>query len=228
MTLTPRDLVTVVPENTIRFLGHDTHTHPVPHLIHVISGEGDFVVDGQEIHLSARESMWLAPGVPHSGRYRPGSVVLGPFLSPHTVPSTRVQLLGVVPELTSLMTTALGASPATEEQIRPFRSALDSLLLALRSDYFSLKLPAHPTARAIARAATSALTLDELAAAHRSSVRHIQRVFAAETGLPFSRWRARSRLNVAIRRLRGGDTLTVAAHFAGYATRSGLLKALSR
>ncbi|MFI7275170.1 helix-turn-helix domain-containing protein [Streptomyces sp. NPDC049879] len=228
VTNTQRELTTVVPEHAIRFRGHRSHAHREPHLIHVVAGTADLLVDGRAVRLGTRESLWLAPGVPHSARYAPGSVVLGPLLSPGTVPAQRVQRLGVVPQVTRLMTTVLGAAPATPEQIRPFRAALDVLLRSLGSPYFTLRQPVHPAARAVARAAMSDLTLDELAAAQGTSVRHVQRVFREETGMSFSRWRARARLNVAISRLRGGDGLTVAAHLAGYTTRSGLLKALTR
>ncbi|MFR9725201.1 helix-turn-helix domain-containing protein [Streptomyces sp. MS19] len=217
VTNTQRELTTVVPEHTIRFRGHRSHAHREPHLIHVVAGTADLLVDGRAVRLGTRESLWLAPGVPHSARYAPGSVVLGPLLSPGTVPAQRVQRLGVVPQVTRLMTTVLGAAPATPEQIRPFRAALDALLRSLGSQYFTLR-----------RAAMSDLTLDELAAAQGTSVRHVQRVFREETGMSFSTWRARARLNVAISRLRCGDGLTVAAHLAGYTTRGGLLKALTR
>ncbi|MGO1341600.1 MAG: helix-turn-helix domain-containing protein, partial [Cellulosimicrobium funkei] len=71
-------------------------------------------------------------------------------------------------------------------------------------------------------------TLDELADRRHASARHVQRLFVEETGLPFGRWRTRAHLNVAIARLRGGSQLDAAARAAGYATRAGLLRALSR
>ncbi|WP_280402133.1 helix-turn-helix domain-containing protein [Nocardia carnea] len=151
------------------------------------------------------------------------------MLPPATRPQERVRRLGVVPAVTELMTTILAAGPATTEQIRPFRGALDNLLRSLSTQYFPLPWPSHPVARAIAHeTAGSSRTLDELAARRHISVRHVQRLFQVETGLTFTRWRARARLNIAIGRLRGGDTLTVAAHSAGYATRGSLLEALHR
>lgn len=225
----PAELVAAVPANSIRFLGHDTHEHEVPHLIHIVTGHADIVADGQRIRLHARENLWLAPRVPHSARLSAGGVALGPMLPPATRPRERFRRLGVVPAITELMTTILAAGPATTEQIRPFRGALDMLLRSLNTQYFPLTLPAHPVARSIAHeTAVSSRTLDELAALRHISVRQVQRLFQVETGLTFTRWRARARLNIAIGRLRGGDTLTVAAHLAGYATRGGLLKALHR
>ncbi len=223
------DLLSVVPENAIRFLGHDTHSHDVPHLIHVVSGAAELVVEGQEYRLGPRENLWLAPQVAHSARYSRESVVFGPFLSPETVPHGRVQLLGIVPELSGVVATILGASPRTDTEIQAFRTALDQILAAMRPDCFVLLQPTHPSARAVARACvTSRLTLDELASRCGTSARHIQRLFREETGLSFTSWRSRARLNVAVARLRGGVGLHAAASAAGFASRAGLLKALGR
>nr|WP_238560309.1 AraC family ligand binding domain-containing protein [Leucobacter sp. UCD-THU] len=161
-------LFDVVPENSVRFLGHDTHTHPVPHLIHVVSGTADLVVDGAPVHLDAKENLWLAADVPHSAQYAPDSVVLGPFLSPGTTPPVPMRVLGVVPRLTEIARMILGASPRTDAQIRVFRDALDEVLLDLDAPYFVLRMPAHPVARDVARAAVASdLTLERLAARRR-------------------------------------------------------------
>ena len=223
------DLLSVVQENAVRFLGHDTHSHDEPHLIHVVSGAADLVVEGHPIRLGPRENLWLAPRVAHSARYSRESVVFGPFLSPHTVPPRRVQPLGIVPDLTGLVATILGAGPRTRAEVHTFRVALDEVLNTMQLDCFPLLLPSHPAALAVARGCTSGpATLAELAESAGTSPRHIQRVFREETGLSFTSWRTRARLNVAVARLRGGASLGAAASAAGYATRAGLLKALSR
>ncbi|WP_306367295.1 AraC family transcriptional regulator [Nocardiopsis sp. CC223A] len=227
--MTPDQLCRIVPENSVRFLGHDTHEHDVPHLIHVVSGAAELVVDGREVTLGARHNLWLAPHVPHSMRIRDGGMALGPMLSPDTRPPERVHLLGAVPAVTRVMMTVLGAAPATPEQIAPFREVLDSVLGELYRPGFPVPLPEHPAARAIAReAGVSGATLDELARRHHTSVRHVQRLFAEQTGLSFTRWRTRARLNTALARLRAGYGLTEAARAAGYLSRSGLLRALRR
>lgn len=227
--MTPKQLCRVVPENSIRFLGHKTHEHDVPHLIHVVTGSADLVVDGREITLGARCNLWLAPRVPHSMRLRDGGMALGPMLSPGTLPPERVHRLGAVPAVTRVMMTVLGAAPATAEQVRPFREVLDAVLGGLPRPCFPVPVPDHPVARAVAReAAVSDTTLEELARRHHTSVRHVQRLFVEQTGFPFTRWRTRARLNTAITRLRAGYGLTEAARASGYLTRSGLLRALGR
>jgi methylphosphotriester-DNA--protein-cysteine methyltransferase len=71
-------------------------------------------------------------------------------------------------------------------------------------------------------------TLDRIAERNYLSVRQAQRLFLDETGLPFTRWRTRSRLNRAVAALRAGGSLDDARRAADYATRTGLLRALSR
>lgn len=95
--------------------------------------------------------------------------------------------LGVVPELTLVMMTVPGG------------------LSELR---FPVVLPVHPVARAIAReTARSAAALEELARRHHTGVRHVQRLFVEQTGLVYTRWRTRARLNTAIERLNAGHGL---------------------
>ncbi|SEC04018.1 helix-turn-helix domain-containing protein [Arthrobacter woluwensis] len=229
MTRAMTNLKHLVPENSVRFIGHATHSHEEPHLIHVAVGAAHLDVAGEAVTLHARESLWLAPRVPHAARYEPGSLVLGPFLSPGTVPPTPVYRLGHLPALTTVMTTILGVAPQTSEQVAHLRSALDEILTDLVTEHFALNRPRHPVGAAIAReAAISHETLGAIAARHGISARQVQRIFADETGFPFHRWRVRARLNAALARLRAGESVTRAATAAGFGTRSGLLKALSR
>ncbi|KUF19390.1 helix-turn-helix domain-containing protein [Streptomyces silvensis] len=223
-------LGTVVAENAIRFLGHDTHQHDEPHLVYVVTGTARLLADGEEWQLGRHEAVWLAPQVPHALRIEPGGMALGPYLNPGDLPRRRVQPLGAVPAIVEVMTTALGAAPSTREQVLPFRQALGRVLRGVSRQYFPIVLPTHPAVRALAREAlrTRTATLERLAADHRMSPRQVQRVFLDETGLPFTRWRNRARMNAAVEHLRGGGELTAAARAAGYATRAGLLRALSR
>ncbi|WP_219819491.1 AraC family transcriptional regulator [Pseudoclavibacter sp. AY1H1] len=217
------------PKHVIRFLGHPTHAHDVPHLIYVAVGIAHLTVDEVSMTLRAQESVWLAAGVPHAARYGEGSLVLGPFLDAEHGPPVPVLKLGVVPAVSTLMMTILGVAPQTRDQVIPLREALGRTLQGLVASHFVLVLPRHPTAARIARAAAaSGRTLAELATAEQISVRQIQRVFLEETGLSFQRWRSLARLNIAIARLRGSEPLAQVARGSGYLTRSGLMKALER
>lgn len=224
-----RSLGTVVPENTIRFLGHDTHTHAEPHLVYVVSGIARMTVDGEPLMLRRRESVWLASHVPHSVSLSDDGMVLGPLLDAADAPQQRVRTLGVVPALAEVMTTILGAAPRTAEQVAPFRAAIGRILQRQSRQYFPVSLPTHPVCAALARDALRLpYTLERLAEKHRMSPRQVQRVFLEETGVPFARWRSRARMNAAVALLLGGSDLAIAARASGYATRAGLVRALSR
>ncbi|WP_152360792.1 helix-turn-helix domain-containing protein [Microlunatus speluncae] len=223
-------LETVVPRHSIRFLGHDEHSHEVPHLVHLVRGSARLTVDGEPIRLRQGESVWLAAEVPHAMRLTPGSLAIGPMLSPGSAPAgTRVRRLGVLPALTTLITTILGAAPETPAEVLPFRRALEELLGGLDAEHFAVRQPVDPIVRRLAdEAAAGTDTLDRIAARNYLSVRQAQRMFLDETGLPFTRWRTRTRLNRAVAALRAGESLDAARRAADYATRTGLLRALSR
>lgn len=219
----------VVADHAIRFLGHDTHAHDLPHLVYVVSGSVRLTADGEEFTLKRHEGAWLAAHVPHAVHVDEGGMVLGPMLDAEVAPRGRVQQLGVVPALVDVMTTVLGAAPATDDEIEPFRRAIGRVLRTASSPYFAVSLPTHPAVRVLAReAARSTTTLERLAARHRMSARQVQRVFHDETGYTFTRWRTRVRLNVAVAQLLSGGEVMAASRAAGFATRTGLLRALSR
>jgi len=70
--------------------------------------------------------------------------------------------------------------------------------------------------------------LPELARDAGASVRTIQRLFLAETGLPFSRWRQRLRLLHAAAALGGGMSVTEAGLDAGYSGTSAFIAAFRK
>lgn len=219
----------VVPQNSARLLGHGPHAHDLPELVYLVAGRARFEVDGTQVPLAARDAVWLDSGTVHAMRYEGSGMAFGALLSPGTRPSGPVQFLEPMPELDRLMITILGAAPSGEEQIRPFRSALDSLLGALGGEHFALRPPRHPAARRVARRlATSEETLQELALREGISLRQLQRLFLEETGVPATTWRRRSRLNAALRSLEGGSSTVIAAHRARYSSGASLLRALSR
>lgn len=224
-----RELATAVPENRVRFVGHPEHVHDVPHLIHMVMGRGTLTVDGERIALEPRNSVWLAAGVSHALSLYEHSIALGPLLDPRTSPAERMRRLGVVPAITDLMLARLAAQPHTEQQRALFTDSLDEILTTLDTDRFAAPMPVHPTVAQIAESAIdSPATLSALCDRMGMSTRQAQRIFATETGMSFHRWRTRRRLNRALRSLRSGSTAESAARAAGFATRSSLLRALSR
>nr|WP_166174827.1 helix-turn-helix transcriptional regulator [Altererythrobacter segetis] len=109
--------------------------------------------------------------------------------------------------------------------------ALD-LIAQARVLPLQLPLPRDPRAlrladRLLADPASPA-ELPELARAAGASARTIQRLFLAETGLPFSRWRQRLRLLRGATMLGSGASATEAGLEAGYAGTSAFIAAFRK
>lgn len=220
-----------VPEAYLpRFEGHEPHQHDVPHLVYIVSGVGRLTLDDATVVLHERQAAWLAAGVRHGLKLSADGIALGPMLAPDCAPpGGAIRVLGPVQTLTRLMTVLMCAPPTSDEERAPLSAALGSVLRSTMREHFNLTLPGHPVAQAVALdCARHQGTLAELAERHFTSVRHVQRLFIEETGLSFARWRTRARLNLAIMSLRAGEGMRTAMHASGFATRHGLLKAVSR
>lgn len=220
----------IARSNAIRFHGHEPHSHEEPHLIYMVAGTGTLMVEGRLMSLGAHQAAWIPANIVHELTLSEDGMALGPILHQSAVPPGGVtRILGPVRLLSDLVTVLLCAAPETDEEREPFRTALEDTLRSITRERFPLTLPEHPVAHAVAlEAARFEGTLGELAQRHFTSVRHLQRLFLEETDLTFARWRTRARLNVAIVSLRSGDGMRVAMLESGFATRTGLLKALSR
>lgn len=213
----------------VRFDGHPPHRHDRPQLIYLAVGSALLTIEDEPFSLREGMGVWIPSGMEHGLELAPGGVVMGPLLSRDGEPATRQPRTVDAPAVRRLMTTLLGVDPVSPDDVLAFQSRIEQTLRLTADHYFALRLPAHPAAQAIGRkACTSTATLAELAAEQFISTRHAQRVFVEEAGLPFATWRTRARLNVAIARLTGGHGMALALDESGFATRSGLIKALSR
>jgi AraC-like DNA-binding protein len=120
---------------------------------------------------------------------------------------------------------------ADEPAMRLAQVAVDRLAEA-RTLPLQLPLPRDPRALRLAEAMrevpSSQAGLAELARAAGASPRTIQRLFLAETGLPFGQWRQRLRLLHGATALGAGKSVTGAALEAGYAGTSAFIAAFRK
>jgi AraC-like DNA-binding protein len=142
--------------------------------------------------------------------------------------------LEVTPLLRELILAAVELCPIDEEDERAMRLAevtIDRIAEA-RALPLSLPLPRDPRALRLAERLLDEPALpDELAELARgagASARTIQRLFLAETGLPFSQWRQRLRLLHAATLLGEGRSVTEAGLEAGYAGTSAFIAAFRK
>ncbi|WP_214408259.1 AraC family transcriptional regulator [Pseudonocardia lacus] len=138
--------------------------------------------------------------------------------------AARPTAVDVAPLLHELILQAVRDSPLRRD--RPAHRRLlevlgDRLALAPSAPEV-LPLPTDPRALALADAlrADPATTLPLRALAEGASIRTLERLFLAETGLTISRWRQRLRLLLATELLAAGEPVTAVALAVGYATPS--------
>ena len=96
----------------------------------------------------------------------------------------------------------------------------------------TLPMPADERASDLAEALlerpSSQLTLDQWARRLAVSQSTLRRAFVAETGLTFSEWRTRARLDAAVPLLADGVSVGRTARRVGYVSRSGFVDAFRR
>lgn len=212
----------------VQFTGHPPHRHGCPQLVHVAAGSGVLDTGDERFALADGEGVWVPTGWEHALELVPGSIALGPMVPGAEPPGHRPRAVadrGV----RRLLTTLLGVAPTSPADVAVFRAALERELTTAAGAHFPLVLPVHPAARAVARdAVRSSATLEVLAGRQYVSARQVRRLFLDQTGLPFTTWRTRARLNAAVERLRAGAGWPAARTASGFATREGLVKALAR
>jgi AraC-like DNA-binding protein len=93
-------------------------------------------------------------------------------------------------------------------------------------------MPADERARRVAEQILADVTDDRpLAAWGRevgASARTLARLFVADTGLTFARWRTHARLAAALRLLAAGERVGTVAYLVGYGTPSAFVAAFRR
>ncbi|KHL13200.1 UNVERIFIED_CONTAM: AraC family transcriptional regulator [Mumia flava] len=203
---------------------HDFHQLLYTPLGHAVIQAGD-----ASHHLSRSVALWLPAGTWHSARFDADSLVAGigfdadrfdpPAAGPALVP---VSDHGRSLLLARLRTQADDTAPSPE------------LYAALTASTLTLPLPEprSPAATAVAAALVAGpadrRTAEQWAEAHFVSSTTLRRAFVTETGLTFSEWRTRARLNASVELLAGGQMVSAVAHRIGFTSVNGFILAFRR
>ncbi|HZZ88387.1 MAG TPA: helix-turn-helix transcriptional regulator [Caulobacteraceae bacterium] len=181
-------------------------------------------------------AIWLPAGAPHEivmkGEVAARFLYLAPQLA---LPLPREpRLMEVAPLLRELILHILSVGALHPEAPAEARLAglVVDLLLAARPIDLALPLPKDRrartlTARLLASPADPA-PLTDLARHAGASLRTLQRVFPAETGLTLEAWRQKARLIAGAAALAGGAPVTAAALDCGYESPSAFITAFKR
>ena len=250
----PDDADTWPPDAAFGPWGHAPHAHPYGHLLYAASGSCELVTPDGTYEVHAAQAVWVPPTVTHSARFDAEfcPVVLegarATAVDPADAGSPRVRTVPVGPDRRSALLATRRDHTRTARTLHAVLTAADQAGTGAPSAAATRAEPAWgtptdatatgsptdlhgpltgPIAAALAADPASTLTLDAWAARLHVSTVSIRRAFLAETGMPYSRWRTRARLLVAVDRLRAGEPVTAVAHAVGL-SHNGLLAACRR
>ena len=214
----------------------DRHDHPWGQLAFCKSGLMRVVSDAATWLAPPTRAIWLPAGVAHEivmkGEVATRFLYIAPELAAW-MPS-QPQVLEVSPLLRELVLHILTIRMLDPRQAQHERLAW--LLIDLLADAapidLALPLPRDRRARAVAERIQAQpderADLASLAGAAGASLRTLQRLFPAETGLSLEAWRQKARLICGLGSLSGGASVTTAAFDAGYDSPSAFISAFKR
>jgi AraC-like DNA-binding protein len=213
--------------------GFDRHDHPHHQLAHAASGTLVMVVDATAWVLPPSRALWVPAGIRHSVATDGATRMRSIYFAPERCPldwdrPTVVDASGLLGELVARL-----ADPQLEGGERDRAEAvLWDLMAPAPAAALSLRMPADERARRVADGILADVTDGRTLAAWGrevgASARTLARLFAAETGLTFARWRTHARLAAALRLLAAGESVGAVAHRVGYGTPSAFVAAFRR
>lgn len=218
--------------------GHrlDRHDHPWGQLAFCNSGLMRVVSDSAAWLSPPTRAIWLPAGVAHAIVMKGEVATRFLYICPELAAAlpTQPDVLEVSPLLRELILHILKIRmlhPDRPEQDRLARLLIDLLVQARRVD-LGLPLPRDRRAMALAEQVQAApadpASLADLARHAGASLRTLQRLFPAETGLTVEAWRQKARLIWSITRLSGGASVSAAAYDSGYESPSAFIAAFKR
>lgn len=212
------------------------HTHPWAQLVYAATGTMRVATPTAAWLVPPTRAIWVPGGVVHEiemrGTVAMRTLYLAPAGDDPRLASCRA--IEVAPLLRELILHIVklekldGADPAHAR----LEGLLVDLLAAGETAPLELRLPTDPRARGFADRLLAdpgvEASLADLAHGSGASLRTLQRVFLAETGLSLEAWRGRARMQQAVVSLSSGASVTVAALDAGYQSPSAFIAAFKR
>lgn len=212
------------------------HTHPWAQLVYAASGVMLVETPQAAWLVPPTRAIWVPGGVEHEIRMRGTVAMRTLYLAPagEDPRLASCRAIEVAPLLRELILhiVRLGMLEAHRPEHERIEALLVDLLAAGETAPLELPLPADPRARAFAERLLAEpggdASLAALARGSGASLRTLQRLFVAETGLPLEAWRGRARMQQAVVSLTGGASVTNAALDAGYQSPSAFIAAFKR
>lgn len=212
------------------------HRHRFGQLVYGVSGVMH-VAAGQALwFVPPTRAIWLPPQRTHRiamcGEVAMRTLYLAPELARHL--PIRARSLEVAPLLRELILQILQLSMLDRERAEHGHLAAVLVDLVAAAPETDLRLPLPRDARALSAAEhlqahpESAEELEQLARGVGASLRTLQRLFSAETGLSLDAWRHKARMIHAVTLLCGGESVTCAGLACGYDSTSAFIAAFRK
>lgn len=205
------------------------HEHPVPQLAWAHTGVATVDTAEGTWVLPPTRALWIPAHVPHAL----GSSGIATTRSLY-FPKARWKtptVVAVSPLLAHLIVHLAEADLTLAARRRAEAVVLD-LLEPLHATTIAVPMPADDRAQRVAdalrRDPADARPLESWAREAGASARTLARIWVAETGMTFGRWRAQLRLEAALTLLAKGIPVTVVAHRVGYDSASAFVAAFRR
>jgi len=212
----------------------DRHTHPWAQLVFAASGTMRVATPDAAWLAPPTRAIWVPGGTPHEIEMR-GTVAMRTLYlatdDPRLVVCRAIEVVPLLRELI-LHVVRLGMLDVDDLGHARIEGLLLDLLAEAQTVPFQLPLPADPRARALADRILAEpgaeASLAELAGHVGASLRTLQRLFLAGTGLSLEAWRGRARMQQAVVSLSTGAPVTEAALDAGYQSPSAFIAAFKK
>jgi AraC-like DNA-binding protein/quercetin dioxygenase-like cupin family protein len=209
------------------------HAHPAHHQLNwTARGVLGVAVGDRSWVLPPTLALWLPAGTPHRTGATRDAVLRSLYIAAELpdLGDGEPVAVAVDPLLTDLAAhLTRDLDPAAR---RRAEAVVPDVLRPLPTAPVEVPEPVDPRARAVAavlwRDPADPRGLAELAAGSGTSRRTLSRLFVAETGLAFERWRAHLRVRAALPLLAEGQGVARVARPVGYSTPSAFLAAFRR
>mgnify|MGYP002382861898 FL=1 len=208
------------------------HTHPAHELLSAIS-HGVTVATDDSVHVLPRGSpLWIPAGCPHTVRAGAGNSMRCTWFETSALPDALVQ--PTVLTTTALLDAVLRHLDTEREALRRERAeafALDLLSTDAQPDAGLPQPRTHwlkEVTTTLAASPRDNRTVEQWATSSAVSVRTFARRFQSETGMSFSEWRSRLRVQAAMADLAAGIPVASVARGVGFDSPSAFTTAFRR
>lgn len=209
--------------------GHPTHVHDFHQFLYVPLGRIVITALGQDYELSPSVALWIPAGIPHSARFDSDSLfVVETFTTErHHLPYTETTIVNVTDDQRRMLLGRMRCSESNHDDSSVFAALSNG-----HPDCLPLPQPtshaAGTVAKELIRMPSDPRTATEWAESLYTNSTSLRRAFRAETGLSFSEWRTRLRLNHSLDLLAQGHLVSTVAARVGFVSTNGYILAFRR